>query len=93
MWRLDPSLRSFTAISTPIPIKGFINSLQLLDVPPTSVDPAMYGVSGYEVKGKQAVLAAAVSQEPRLGRWMVAEEGTKNGVLVAWLRLDEAVHL
>ena len=41
-----------------------------------------------QVKGQTMVLAAAVSQEPRLGRWMRVKQGVRNGLLVAALPLS-----
>jgi hypothetical protein len=43
--------------------------------------------SDSSIKGQTIVLAAAVSQEPRLGRWMRIKEGVRNGLLVAALPL------
>lgn len=40
-----------------------------------------------QAKGQTMILAAAVSQEPRLGRWMRVKQGVRNGLLVAALPL------
>jgi hypothetical protein len=68
-------MRSFEASMT-IPINGFINGMQLLSLPAGSVP------LGEEKT--QIVLAAAVSSEPRLGRWITQK--AKTGVLVACIQ-------
>ena len=57
-----------------------------------SVDPEMegeaaVGQSKKRSNGQTVVLAAAVSQEPRLGRWMRIKDGVQNGLFVAALPL------
>lgn len=76
IWSIDPSFRSFTQLLT-IPAAGFINAIQILSLPALSTPLS----SDDQV---QIVLAAAVSQEPRLGRWLTLKDA-KNGIMVAHL--------
>ncbi|GFZ51616.1 hypothetical protein JCM24511_09383 [Saitozyma sp. JCM 24511] len=104
LWALDPSLRSFSLVKT-IPVDGFVNGISLLALPEASVDSSKWpsdrpptpqsptlaptdGVRGQREK-QEIMLIAAVAREPRLGRWMRSEEGVRNGVFVAHLKLDE----
>lgn len=80
MWSIDPSLRSFSQLLT-IPADGFVNALQVLSLPAGTTS-----LSTADDK-PQIVLAAALSQEPRLGRWMTRKDG-KNGLLVAHLPVN-----
>lgn len=79
MWSLDPSMRSFSQLLT-IPVEGFINGLQILSLPAKTTPLATDDKS-------QIVVAAAVSQEPRHGRWLTSKEG-KNGILVGLLPVN-----
>lgn len=93
LWSLDPSFRSFKPAAVhSIPIHGFINSLQLLSVPPSSIEGTEWQEPVKDINGTaktEILLVAAVSQEPRLGRWMTMKKGVKNGVLVAHLPLEQ----
>lgn len=82
LWAVNPNLRSFAPASiSSIPINGFVNSMQFISLDSGSIDLA-------EPSGKQdIILAAAVSQEPRLGRWMRQRDSVKNGALVVHLPL------
>ena len=97
LWALDQGLKSFALVRS-IPIPGFVNDIELLALPHGSLNPAAVGmpevqepeaeVKRGKTKATQIVLAAAISQEPRLGRWMRLKEGVKNGALIAVLPID-----
>lgn len=72
-------MRSFTQVLS-LPINGFVNSLQILSLPPKATPLATS-------EKNQIILVAAVSQEPRLGRWMTTKDA-KNGVFVAHLPVE-----
>lgn len=69
-------MRSFEPAMT-IPIAGFVNGMQLLSLPPGAVPLG-------DKEKPQIVLVAAISSEPRLGRWMTQK--AKTGVLVACIQ-------
>lgn len=75
IWTIDASFRSFEAIMT-IPAAGFVNGLQLMTLPAKSVPLGEHKA--------QIILAAAISSEPRLGRWFTSK--VKTGVLVACIQ-------
>jgi ribosomal RNA-processing protein 9 len=92
-------LRAFAPASVAsIPINGFVNSMQFISVPSGTVQSSSWSTTVAEgtedsadSRGKVAgdkqdlLLVAAVSQEPRLGRWMRLKEGVKNGALIVHL--------
>ncbi|WVR04847.1 hypothetical protein IAU60_001859 [Kwoniella sp. DSM 27419] len=97
LWALDESMKSFSPLQGTIPTTGFVNALQILSFPTGTITPSSL-VSSEETpetvtEGKKAkseiYLVAAVSQEPRLGRWMT-DKSAKNGVVVSRLELDPA---
>ncbi|KAK8847644.1 hypothetical protein IAR55_005503 [Kwoniella newhampshirensis] len=94
LWALDPSLKSFAPCSVTIPVRGFVNSLQILSLPSGTISHESLALDRDEEKTEtpvaktELVLVATVAQEPRLGRWMRDKEA-KNGVLVAKLGLDD----
>lgn len=84
VWQLEASLRSFSQLLT-LPIDGFINALQILSLPAGTTPLGAVAGAGAETDDKsQIILTAAVSQEPRLGRWLTQKD-VKNGILVAVL--------
>ncbi|ORY21246.1 WD40-repeat-containing domain protein [Naematelia encephala] len=99
LWALDPSFRSFKPASVhEIHVAGFVNALEILSVPSTSMDSSSWTQSSVSdapedtegsAKSKtEILLVAAVSQEPRLGRWMRIKDGVKNGAFAAHIKLD-----
>lgn len=82
LWKIDERGRSFSALST-IPAPGFVNSLQIV-APSLRANASSQRVATAEKRSKKKaiVLVAALSKEPRLGRWMRLKEG-KEGALVA----------
>jgi ribosomal RNA-processing protein 9 len=99
LWTLDPLLRIFKLLQT-IPVPGFVNSIQLLSVPASSVishqwtgDVAPDTSEDQHRKDKdkrEVLLVAAVATEPRLGRWMSERKGVKSGVFVVHLKFAQA---
>ncbi|BGP16566.1 hypothetical protein JCM10213_000522 [Rhodosporidiobolus nylandii] len=95
LWKIDERMRHFSALTT-IAAPGFVNSLQLTapslrptketHLPPSVIN----GKKGQkaqqeEERAKQQkalVVVAAVSKEPRFGRWMRFKEA-KDGAVVA----------
>lgn len=90
LWAINPNLRSFSPAGiASIPVAGFINSMQFISLPAGSIDSSSWSDTTTASKSKQdIVLVAAVSQEPRLGRWIRNKEA-KNGALVIHLTLQE----
>jgi ribosomal RNA-processing protein 9 len=98
VWSIAPTLKSFSLLFT-IPAKGFVNSLEIIAPPASQVDFTHWRASrtpadDEDVKQVKAATAreattllvvGAVSQEPRLGRWMTLKEGVRNGVVLAHL--------
>ncbi|KAL7419087.1 pre-rRNA processing protein [Cryptotrichosporon argae] len=97
LWTLDDALRSF-ALVRELPVDGFVNAISALAVPADNV-PRALGPGGETPSGtverasaqrskapREIVVAAAVAQEPRLGRWIRLK--AKNGLLVARIALD-----
>ncbi|WWD07391.1 hypothetical protein V865_005489 [Kwoniella europaea PYCC6329] len=91
-WALDPSLKNFSAISLTIPIRGFINSIQLLSYPINTIQPSSFPESAdaeNEKRSKNHIyIVVSVGQEPRLGRWM-NDKKAKNGVIVGRVEFDD----
>lgn len=88
IWKLDPSLKSFSLIGT-VPALGVVNSLQLLTVPDGAFAPDSWAgqVEGQKKnKVGMALLVAGLGQEHRLGRWMTFKnDGVVNGTLAVAL--------
>ncbi|WRT64527.1 uncharacterized protein IL334_001459 [Kwoniella shivajii] len=92
-WSLDPSMKNFTALPLTIPTRGFVNSIQLLSYPSTTIQASSFSdaVAQNDQTGKkksEIYIVSSVGQEPRLGRWM-NDKGAKNGILVGRVELDE----
>ncbi|WWC68182.1 uncharacterized protein I206_102105 [Kwoniella pini CBS 10737] len=90
-WALDPSLKNFSATSLTAPMKGFVNSIQLLTFHSETVQTACFpnvGENGERKSKTEIYLVAAVGQEPRLGRWM-NDKSAKNGIAVGRVELNE----
>lgn len=89
LWAIAPTLKSFSPLYS-IPAHGFVNSLQILSIPAENVgsfdsktvDADADAVAAPRAKAKHLnILAAALSQEPRLGRWS-RDPKAKNGTLL-----------
>ncbi|WVW78172.1 hypothetical protein I302_100123 [Kwoniella bestiolae CBS 10118] len=91
-WALDSSLKNFSALPLTIPMRGFINSIQLLSYPTDTVQPSSFPDTTDGDTGKRSkndiYIVASVGQEPRLGRWM-NDKKAKNGVVVGRVELDD----
>jgi ribosomal RNA-processing protein 9 len=105
LWALNSNFRSFTPANFhSIPLNGFINALHFISLPTTSIHSSDWQRSGSvdiatpdaddsekKVQAKQSmVLAAAVAQEPRLGRWIRLKDGVRNGAFLIHVQLDDA---
>ena len=94
LWKVDPKIKSFFAIGS-FPVRGVINSLQVVSPLKTSLADASWvwqrtgvgaplNANGPSMKKAGPILlVAGVGQEPRLGRWVtVKEDGARNCALV-----------
>ncbi|WWC86652.1 uncharacterized protein L201_001529 [Kwoniella dendrophila CBS 6074] len=97
-WSLDPSMKNFSRLSLTIPIRGFINSIQLLSYPINTIQPSSFPESTKSIENSEepskkfsvkneVYIVASIAQEPRLGRWM-NDKKAKNGILVGRVEFD-----
>ena len=100
LWRLANGLKSFSPLFD-IPAHGFVNSLQILAIPSGVYEAGLTAASddGLAPAERRArakaqpdlLLVAALSKEPRLGRWSrVTGDGTRNGTLIVQLKKGDA---
>lgn len=94
LWKISEDMRSFSALSNVIPASGFVNSLQLLQLPASRTKALALAEAGL-INGKRAkaaaeakeakkgvVLVAALGQEHKFGRWQRITEATNQAIVV-----------
>lgn len=95
LWKISEDMRSFSALaSSTIPAAGFVNSLQLLQLPASRTKSLAMADAGL-VNGKKAkvakdaqeakkgvMLVAALGQEHKFGRWHRIAEAKNQAIVV-----------
>ncbi|EJU01615.1 WD40 repeat-like protein [Dacryopinax primogenitus] len=103
LWKISEDVRSFAPVAE-VQAPGFVNSLQLLSPPWTTIQEAEWAreeqpagqarVNGVPKNDQRRaiVLVAALGQEPRMGRWMrIKGPKAQNATLVVPLRLTGVI--
>ena len=94
LWKISEDMRSFSALSTVIPALGFVNSLQMLQLP-ASRTKSLAMAEASLVNGRRAkvaaagdgapkgiMLVAALGQEHKFGRWRRIAEARNQAIVV-----------